>query len=118
MCEQICAVACKPINDRVCAYLTACRKNDVCRVRDMVKVDRLVMFEVDHKGQTGLHIALRRGFTDIAVYMILEKGPINKPDNRGIRPIDIAIQNKDIDISHVLWNNIRYYLLLAVIHGR
>lgn len=100
---MICSICCRSdvCRSDVKDLFAAVRKNCVNIVQKIIENDRLLMFEVDQRGQTGMHVALRRGFHNIASFMVLKKGPINKVDNRGCRPIDIAVQNSDIEMCRV-----------------
>lgn len=104
ICDGVCVRGCGASVLDVKEFFGAVKRNWKERVQGMVKRNRMIIFGVDDNGQTGLHMALRRGFNDIATFIILEKGPINKIDDRDARPLDIAIQNNDIEMSQVKFN--------------
>lgn len=105
--HQVCSLSFKPFDGNLTkAFFSAIRKNSKEIVQRMVRSDRLLLFSVNHKNETGLHMALRRGFTDIAAFIVIEKGPINKVDDRNSRPLDIAIQNNDLNIVQVYFRSI------------
>jgi ankyrin repeat protein len=76
--------------------------NNITELHQMIQADRSIIFVLDEKGQTLLHLAIRWNCYEAALLILLFQGPKNMPDNSGYRPIDLAVSNQGLDISRLL----------------
>ena len=81
---------------------SAARSNDNTVVQKILEINRHLIFEVDDRGQTLIHVAVRREYSELLLYLLLLHGPKNQRDKIGLRPLDIATQNGSQEIVKVI----------------
>lgn len=50
---------------------------------------------VDQRGRTAVHVAAELGLTQAILLLYRRGGPIDKADNEGITPVDLALQQQN-----------------------
>jgi hypothetical protein len=58
--------------------------------------------EMENNGNHPLHIAIKKGYDDIAMLLIQHKADINLRDRSGFDPFELAISMRNFKIAHIL----------------
>ena len=76
--------------------------NGIKEIQFLLTDDRSLLFAVDEKGQTLIHLAVRRGCYEATLLLLVMQGPKNMPDKAGYRPIDFAVTTQQTDMVKLL----------------
>lgn len=76
--------------------------NAIKEIQSLLTADRSLLFAVDEKGQTLIHLAVRRGCFEATLLLLVMQGPKNMPDKAGYRPIDFAVTTQQTDMVKLL----------------
>jgi hypothetical protein len=83
-------------------FLRAVKAGNLLEVAGMVKVFPEIVLSYDHVsvshvevGQTGVHYAILRNHVGVLAFLLRNFAPKDDPCENGIRPIDLALREKN-----------------------
>jgi ankyrin repeat protein len=85
------------------SFFEACEINDLNRIVTLLNLDPRSIDYMNHAGDTGLHLAIVFGHTQLAQYLISRGANINLKGMIGMTPLQLALIHKnDILIKKIL----------------
>ena len=73
-------------------FFSLVRKNEIKKVRAILRRDPFIIYEFDHIKQTALHHAAKRDFTEMTKLLCKNKAYVDKPDILGRTPLQLAVK--------------------------
>jgi ankyrin repeat protein len=80
----------------------AIKDGDFARVQALVDSNREVVDKQDESGKSPLHLAIERGFSDIARYLIEQGADVNVPDSSHESPLHHCASRGNLEIGRLL----------------
>ncbi|KAK7483839.1 hypothetical protein BaRGS_00024947 [Batillaria attramentaria] len=80
--------------------LSACRNNDVEKVKRLIEVDRVSVNSND--GETPLHVAIQGGHEELMKFLLEQRADVEARDERGFTPFHVACSFDKHDAMHLL----------------
>ncbi|KAK7495366.1 hypothetical protein BaRGS_00013305 [Batillaria attramentaria] len=81
--------------------LSACRNNDVEKVKRLIEVDRVSVNSND--GETPLHVAIQGGHEELMKFLLEKRADVEAKDNKGFTPLHLACSLDKHDAMHLLF---------------
>ena len=97
-------IASNKIFERKGSYLffSAIKSNDYSYIESQLINNPLLVFDVDHIFETGLHVACKKGYLNIVKLLLKNKSDVNAQDLGGRSALFISLSRQEVEICRYL----------------